>query len=168
MMLAAGVMRPGFPNVAISATVAYGSQQNRKQITITTTMIRMRCSRVRPIPLLMPLTWVGKRHEYTISTAHTGSRRSCVVAPGVAARGAGWNMAGSSEILLAGEELANVGRGFSGWYRTIGTGLAIVLFTQNSLLQLSSNYTSFNVNILGRREEGGTCPGLTGPGGLLV
>lgn len=120
MTLAAGVMRPGFPNIAIHARVAYSSQQRRKQITITTTMNRMRCSQVRPIPLLMLLTWVGKRHKCTINTAHTGSRRSCMEAPGVAALGMGWKMGGSSEILLAGEELANVGRIFSSWYRTIG------------------------------------------------
>lgn len=43
-----------------------------------------------------------------------------------------------------------------------------MLFIQNGLLQLSPNYTAFNVSILGRREDGGNCPGLTGPGGLLV
>lgn len=120
MMLAAGVMRPGFPNVAIHATVVYSSQQRRKHITITTTMTRMRWSRVRPIPLLIPLTCVGKRHKYTINAAHTGSRRSCMEAPGVAVLGIGWKMGGSSEILLAGEELADMGRVFSSWYRTIG------------------------------------------------
>lgn len=119
-------MRPGFPNVAVSATVTYGSQQRTKQITVTSTMIRMCCSQVWPILLLVLLTRLGEGHKYSISTAHTGSR-SCVGAPGAAVLGAGWKVAGPFEILWAGEELASMGRVFSCWYRTTGMGLVIVL-----------------------------------------
>lgn len=62
-------------------------------------------------------------------------------APGAAALGTG--LAVPSEMLLAGEELANAGRVCmlctQTVHITVGIGLAIVLFIWNSLLQLPLN-----------------------------
>lgn len=63
-MLASAVTRPGAANVATSAMMPYGSQQN----TIVVTMRRTRCSRLGPVEVFKPLTFRTKWEKNIVDT----------------------------------------------------------------------------------------------------